>query len=221
MRFDQDSLMKVLDQLYDKAIDGVPGLQGAEEIAKNYLEGSKPLEDKVDVLIRWQIGKTSTSGFLTGLGGVLTLPATVPANLSSVLYVQFQMVAAIAYMGGYDVRDDRVKTLCYVCLCGNAANEVLKSTGITIGTKLTGKAIKQLSYEVIKKINKAVGFRLITKWGQTGVINLSKTIPIAGGVVGGSLDGAATYTIGKNAKNLFISSAETLGDEHSDDGRSE
>ena len=66
-----------------------------------------------------------------------------------------------------------------------------------------------MSFEVIKKINKAVGFRLLTKFGQTGAINLGKGIPLVGGVVGGAFDGTTTYGIGSVAKNIFIGADET------------
>jgi hypothetical protein len=118
------------------------------------------------------------------------------------------MVAAIAHMGGHDVRSDRVRTVCYACLCGNAAMDILKGAGLTVGKKLTEQAIKRLSYEAIKKINRAVGFRMVTKFGQTGALNLGKGIPLIGGVIGGTFDGTTTYTIGRVAKNLFVTANE-------------
>ena len=181
-------------------------------MARDYLRGPGSLEDRANTLIRYQVAKASTSGFVTGLGGVLTLPVMIPANLTSVMYVQLRMVAAIAYISGHDVRDDRVKTLCYACLCGNAAKDVLKGAGITIGTKLSEQAIRRLSFEVVKKINKAVGFRLLTKFGQTGVVNLGKAIPLVGGAVDGTFDAAATYAAGKMAKSLFVAGAEASSD---------
>lgn len=186
------------------------GFLSAEEMAKDYLEGPGSLEDKANTLVRYQVAKASTSGFLTGLGGVLTLPVMIPANLSSVMYVQLRMIAAIAYMGEYDARNDRVKTVCYACLCGNAAMDILKEAGRVTGTKLTEQAIKRSSFEAIKKINKAVGFRLITKFDHAGVINLGKAIPLAGGVIGGTFDGVTTRTIGKVAKDVFIAKSKRL-----------
>lgn len=44
-------------------------------------------------LISNQILKCSSSGFLTGLGGVITLPFPLPANLMGVIYVQMRMIA--------------------------------------------------------------------------------------------------------------------------------
>ncbi len=213
MQLDATTITKVLDVAYDKAVEGIPGVPGveaAEDLAKDYLNDEGSLADQVDTLIRYQVVKASASGFLTGLGGLLTLPVTLPTNLISVMYIQLQTVAAIAHMGGYDVRSDKVKTVCYACLCGNAATDVLKAAGITVGKKLTERAIRQLSFEVIKKVNAAVGFRLVTKFGQTGVINLGKGIPLIGGVVGGAFDGTTTYGIGSVAKNIFIGGDSVL-----------
>jgi uncharacterized protein (DUF697 family) len=212
MKLDATTVGKALDLAYDKAVDGVPGVPGmesAEGLAKDYLNDPGSLEDKVNALIRYQVLKATTSGFVTGLGGVLTLPVAIPANLASVMYLQLQMVAAIARMGGHDVRSDRVRTVCYACLCGNAATDILKGAGITIGKKLTERTIKQLSFEVIKKINQKVGFRMVTKFGQTGAINLGKAIPLVGGVIGGTFDGTTTYTIGRVARSVFVTGDES------------
>jgi uncharacterized protein (DUF697 family) len=216
VKLDATAVGKALDLAYDKAVDGVPGvpgMQSAEGLAEDYLNDPMPLEDQVEALIRYQVLKATTSGFVTGFGGVLVLPVTIPVNLASVMYLQLQMVAAIAHMGGHNVRSDQVKAVCYACLCGNAAMDVLKGAGITIGKKLTEQAIKQLSFDVILKINQAVGFRLVTKFGQTGVINLGKGIPLVGGVIGGTFDGATTYGIGRVAKRVFVTGEEATDEE--------
>lgn len=155
-------------------------------------------------LIRWQNTKAGTSGFITGLGGLLTLPLTLPANITSVLYVQIRMVAAIAIMGGYDVKDDRVRSIVYSCIAASSAAEVAKNFGIKLGNKLAMQGIKKISGETLKKINQAVGFRLLTKFGQKGFVNLGKTIPFIGGIVGATFDVVATNTVGNVARNTFI-----------------
>ncbi|CAK1909219.1 EcsC family protein [Vibrio crassostreae] len=200
----QSNIMNALDWAYDKAIDGVPGLDSAEDLASSYLAESADLEEQVNSLIRWQNAKSATSGFINGLGGAILMPVTIPANITSVMYVQVRMIAAIAKMGGYDLRDDRVKTLVYTCLCGNAAKDIAKELGIKVGTKVTEQAIKNISREVIVKINQAVGFRLVTKFGEKGVINLGKAIPLVGGVVGATFDSVSTNTIGNVARETFI-----------------
>ena len=131
------------------------------------------------------------------------MPVAVPANVASVLYVQLRMIAAIAYIRGYDIRSDQVKTLAYVCLCGNAGKDILKNVGVQLGKKLTTNAIKKISGTTLTKINQKVGFRLVTKFGQKGVVNLGKAVPLVGGVIGGGVDVAATKVIARVARETF------------------
>jgi uncharacterized protein (DUF697 family) len=201
----QDTIMKALDWSYDKAVNGgIPGMDTAIELAEHYSSKNGSLIENANNLIKWQNTKCATSGFLSGLGGLIVLPVSIPANITSVILVQMRMVAAIAHMGGHDLKSDEVKTFVYACLAGNGAKDILKNAGIQIGKKLAVTGIKKIPFEVIKKINQAVGFRLLTKFGEKGIINFGKMVPIAGGVIGGTVDAVSTNTIGKVARRLFI-----------------
>jgi uncharacterized protein (DUF697 family) len=201
----QDAIMKALDWSYDKAVNGgIPGMDTAIELAENYSSKSGTLIENANSLIRWQNTKSATSGFLSGLGGIIVMPVAIPANITSVILVQMRMVAAIAHMSGHDLKSDEVRTFVYACLAGNGAKDILKNSGIQIGKKLAISGIKKIPGEVIKKINQAVGFRLLTKFGEKGVINLGKMVPIAGGLIGGTVDAFSTNTIGNVARKLFI-----------------
>ena len=196
--------IRLLDWAYDKAVSGVPGSKSAQELAEDYRFDDKPLHKQANSLIRWQTAKAGTSGFVTGLGGLLTMPVTIPADLSIVLYVQIRMIAAIAYMGEHDLKSDKVRTLVYVCLVGNPTREIIKDLGIAFGTKLTTKAIKQIPGKTIIAINQRVGFRLLTKFGEKGVVNLGKVVPLAGAVVGAIVDSVPTKIIGNMARDTFV-----------------
>lgn len=198
------SVMRVLDWAYEKAISGMPGLDSAPQLASSFMDKEGTLREKANSLIRWQNAKAGTSGFVTGIGGLMTLPVAIPANLASVLYIQIRMIAAIAYMGGYDLRDEKVKTLVYMCLVGNFAKDILQETGIRLGTKFTAMAIERISEKSLLLINQRVGFRLLTTSGTKGMINLGKAVPLVGGIIGGSIDVAATNTIGNMARNTFL-----------------
>ena len=205
--------MKCLDRVYDLAVEGVedsPVLKSAKDIGDQYRVGTGSLDKRASRLVQWQVTKAGTAGFLSGLGGVITMSVAIPANIASVMYVQIRMIAAIAYLGGHDVRHDQVRTLCYACMCGQAAGDVVKGTGIKLGAKLTEQAIKRVSGGVLKNINKKVGFRLVTKFGEKGVITLGKMVPIAGGVVGGAFDASSTYAIGKIARTIFIGTEQSV-----------
>ena len=137
------------------------------------------------------------------------MPITIPADLSAVTFVQIRMVGAIASMGGFDLKNDKVRSFAYMCLVGRGAGEILKDLGIGLGTKLTGEVIKRISRDTIVAINRRVGFRLMTKFGEKGFVNLGKLVPIAGGVVGAAFDALPTQIIGSAAIRLFIGSQDS------------
>lgn len=199
-----EKMTQALDWAYEKALNGLPGDLSSESLAKSYMKKFSSTDEAIHSLIKWQTAKSSTSGFVTGLGGIVTLPVAVPVNIASVLYVQMRMIAAIAYMRGYDLKDDQVQTFVFICLTEQAASDILKQSGITVGTKLTVQLIKKVPGATLTKINQKVAFRLVTKFGEKGVINLGKLVPVVGGVIGASVDGVGTKIIGNQAQKLFV-----------------
>lgn len=199
---EKNLLGKVLDWSYTKAVSGLSGVDSAYELANEYLSQGKSLNEQVDALIKWQVAKSAASGFVTGLGGLMTLPVAVPANIASVMYVQIRMICAIAHMGGHDIRSDKVKTFIYLCMVGNGAKELLKNLSVRASEKVLIKTINSL-------INQ-LSVRLTTKVGEKGATSLGKVVPVLGGIVGGSLDAVSTRVIGKVAKKIFIEEKEKM-----------
>lgn len=154
--------------------------------------------------INYQITKCATSGFVTGLGGLITLPVAIPANVGSVLYVQMRMIACLAYMGGYDIKSDQVQTLVYACLAGISIDQIFKQAGIKVGNKAVMAMVKKIPGEVLTKINQKVGFRLLTKFGTKGIVNIGKMVPVVGGIISGGFDFAETKVIANRAYTMFI-----------------
>lgn len=204
----QEKMTQVLDDLYNKAMNGIAikGISGGscEDMAARYLRKHASTRAAADDLIGWQIAKCTTSGFVTSLGGFITLPVAIPANVASVLYVQIRMIGALAIMGGYDLRDDEVQTLVYLCLVQSSITDICKAAGIQVAEKVTVNLLKKIPGEVLKKINQKVGFRLVTKFGEKGAVNLVKLVPFAGGFVGGAFDLLGTKRIADKAKKVFI-----------------
>ncbi len=201
----QEEVMTILDKLYENSIMGIPRVSvSVRRLANEYLDKNKDTEAAAKSFIKYQVAKCTTSGFVTGLGGLITLPVAIPANISSVLYVQMRMIACLACMGGYDTSSDQVRTLVYTCLAGISVDQVVKQVGIKVGTKMATAMVKRIPGTVLTKINQRVGFRLLTKFGTKGVVNLGKAIPIVGGVISGGLDFAETKVIADRAYKMFI-----------------
>ena len=204
----QDLVQWILDQ----ALDGIGPLPSASDLADDYK--SKPYAndaERVQGLIRWAVAKNAGTGFVTGLGGALTLPVTIPGSLAASLAIQAPMVAAIAEIYGHDAKDDRVRSAVLLCTIGTAMEDVAKQAGVTLRGKAAIEVLKKVPGKVLIDINKRVGFRLLTKFGERGVLNLAKLVPLVGGAVGGTFDGATCYLVGQAADRTFRRTADTTG----------
>jgi len=206
---DESKALQLVNWISQKAIEGIPPLSSAEELAQEYLVDVSydTVGSRIDSLINWETAKNFTSGFITGLGGLITLPVAVPAALGASWALQARMAAAIARISGHNLAEDRVQTLVLLSLVGGSVKEVVKRAGITVTNKLTQKALQRIPGKMLIEINKRVGFRLLTKAGEKGVVNLIKVVPVAGGFVGGAFDAASCRTVGYAAKKLFLNEA--------------
>ena len=190
--------------ILDQALDGIGRLPSASDLADEYKRQPYANDaERVQTLIRWAVAKNAATGFVTGLGGVLTLPVAIPASLAASLAIQAPMVAAIAEIYGHDSKHDHVRTQILLCMIGTAMEDVVKQAGVALGGKVAIEGLKKLPGKVLIAINKRVGFRLLTKFGERGVVNLAKLVPLVGGAVGGTFDGATCYMVGQSADRAF------------------
>lgn len=195
-------VQKLMDWTYEKVLNGFPGTRSIYEIVDDYR--TKDKESGIRSLVHVQTLKTTLAGFLTGLGGMITLPVAVPADIASSMYVNMRMVGAIALLRGYDLKNDRVRTMVFATITGETLKDAIKSIGVKTGEKMAKEAInKYLTRDVIKKINEAICKRFITKSGEKGIINATKCVPVVGGIISGAFDFASTRAIAKLAKAEF------------------
>lgn len=212
MKLNKDTMITALNSIYDNAVEGLPGTLSIEEEVRQEKEKYKSIEEHIDSVINWSVAKSSATGFVSSVGGVITLPVALPVGITAPIYIQLRMIAKIAYISGYNIKSEEVKTLIYCCLISNGVKDILKSAGIKIGQKLTQQMIARISGKVLSKINKMVGFRLFTKFGSKGIVNLIKVVPLVGGVIGAYIDGSWCRISGKTAKKLFYQKSKPSTD---------
>lgn len=198
-----------LEWITNAGVNGLNVLQSAEKVAADHLNDADNIDDAINSIIAWRTTYAVGTGFVTGLGGIATMPVTIPAGLAASYAIGSNTVAAIAHLRGYDIHSERVKTMILLCLIGQAGEEVLKTAGITIGTKVFQNIINQIPGKVLSEINGKVGFKLVTKAGEKGVINIMKLIPLVGGIVGGTFDGMFVQVCGTTAKKVFPQISDT------------
>ena len=196
-------VIDLLEWAYARAVQGVPGLDGAEDWARDYAGRYATTDEAVARLIATQSGKAGIAGFVTGCGGAISLPVALPANLLSTLYIQLRLVAAVAHLRGHDLQSAEVRTLALACMTGSKAADTLKDAGIRLGTRMTRDALGWLSPAVFKKVEHAARLPVLNGLATASAARLGRLVPVVGGVIAGGFDAAMTQLIGRTADRAF------------------
>jgi hypothetical protein len=184
--------------------DGVGPLSGTVPYADSRLTRYQDPEVAIRRIVRETVGATATSGFVTGLGGFVTMPVTVPAGMAGAAILNARMVAAIAHLRGWPLEDPAVQTAVLLVIAGESATSAVRTLGIKVGSKLTLRTIERIPVEVIRRINAKVGFMLLAKYGtKRSALTLAKAVPVVGGVVAGGVDAGFTRSAAAVAKKVF------------------
>ncbi len=198
-----------VDHLLRIGIEGFGPFKSAQQLASDLLAEGLTRDEAIRSLIRTHVTAAGIQGFATNVGGLITLPVTLPANVAAAYLVQTHLIASIAAVQGHDLESDGVRTAILVCLLGNAGTEVLKKVGIKAGAKLTMSLIERIPAQLIVEVNKRVGFTLLAKYGTAKAgITLAKGVPLVGGVIGGSFDAVTTRAVGGFARRFFANPPE-------------
>jgi hypothetical protein len=191
--------------LADHAIDGVRPLSSAQDLATGYLRNQsyRTHRDRIDALINWETSKNFTSGFVTGLGGLLTLPFALPAGFAASWVIQARMAAVIARIYGHDLHSERIRTLVVATLVGDSIAEIATASGIRVGSGVAKAVADRVSRRGLIEFSRRVGSRLLRMAGQKSSVKLMKGVPLIGGIAGGTLDAVGCRVVGKHARELF------------------
>lgn len=148
--------------------------------------------------------KNGLIGAITGLGGLITLPVSIPTDLIFSWRIQASMAFSIAYVYGHTKDTTDLKTDLYLILAGDSAKEALKRIGIEVSKNITKKAVqKYITRDIMVKIWKVIGQKIITKAGEKSLTSFMKMVPLVGAPVGFAFDWASTQTVGKFAITYY------------------
>ena len=197
------TFLRGFDWAYGRALDGLPGFDGAEALAAKYRARHGGPDAAVKALLLAQTGLAGTAGFLTGIGGFISLPVAIPANLAGALYIQVRLIAAIAHLRGHDIRCPEVRGLVLACLTGSKAADTLRDAGIRLGARVTRDVAGWMSPVLLKKAERVAGISATGLAGAGSVVKMGKFVPVVGGVVAAGFDAAMTQLIGRTADRVF------------------
>jgi EcsC protein family len=187
---DEGTVARLVQVLLDAGIDGLGPLKSAQELAVWARTQARTHDAAVAKVARQTLVRGGVGGFVTGVGGFLTMPIALPANVVEFYVQATRMVGAIADLRGYDVDDPMVRTAILMTLVGSDADDVLARAGLVGGkqSRMVTLASGQLPPAGLLMLNKAIGFRLMKGVGEKAFAKLGRGIPLAGGFLGGGID---------------------------------
>ncbi|YAL84362.1 EcsC family protein [Dermacoccaceae bacterium W4C1] len=202
------------ERLLRYGFEGKYAFDSARDIADAALKKSGGDREKaVEEIVALHRKLVATSGFVTGLGGLITMPVSLPANVIGFYLLATRMCAAIAHVRGYDIDRPVLRSAVLLTLVGTEADAVLNKAGVVSTGKLAHLATRQLPPAALMVVNKAVGFRLIGQVGPKFFTKLGRAIPLAGGVIGAGLDVLLVNKIASHARSEFPVAASVGGNE--------
>jgi hypothetical protein len=202
---DPRAIDRLVAMLVDTGLDGRGPLGSARERAEEALARSDgDREQAISRIARSTVITGSIGGFLTGLGGFVTMPVSLPVNIAEFYLQAVRMVGGIATLRGYDLAEPRVRTAVLLSLVGADADDVLKKAGMaTAGSRVTSYALGGLPPAALMVVNKAVGFRLMRGVSERVLSRFGRGIPVAGGLVPAGIDGFMMKKIADHAMHEF------------------
>ena len=197
------SATRLVERLMDLGIDGGGRIDSATLIADKARSTRPDAESAIDAVVGRHLKMAAAGGFVTGLGGFVTLPVALPLNVAEFYLVATRMVASIACLRGYDLRQPEVRSAVMLALVGADADDLLAKAGLTPGERLATLAAERLPGPALMLVNKGVGFRLLSTLGRKGAQRFGKGVPFLGGAVGAGIDTFLLRRIADHARHEF------------------
>lgn len=189
-----NALMKLVDWMIERNLPNVEAYV-TELRRKNPGMSDKRLARRI---VRRKSFKNGLVGAATGLGGLITLPVAVPADILMSWRIQIFMILAVASVHGLTKDNADLRTDIFLVMAGNAAKDVLKKLGIETSKAVTRRAVqKHVTKEIMKKIWKVVPQKIITKAGEKSLTSFTKMVPLVGAPIGFAFDLGSCLVAGK------------------------
>ncbi len=195
----------LLRNIVDFAIDGSPGFPGAKATAARYLQAKAEREPAIEAMVRQHVALASMQGFLTSVGGLITLPVGLPANIAGMAVLSVRMIGGIAHLRGYDLDDRRVRAALTLTLLGEEAIRKLIASGKLPASPMAVATAPMFDVELDRNISERVMGSVAGRLGGKHVaVLVIRRIPLVGGGVGAAVDGWLTYGMAAYAKREFV-----------------
>jgi EcsC protein family len=193
-------------QALERAIRGVGPLDGAAALAEKEREEHKG-DDAAAIkdIIETHVRLAGAQGFLTNIGGLVTVPVAVPANIAGLALIQCRMVAAIAHLRGYDLADKRVRNGILASLLGEERMLSMIKKKKLPGTPMAVATAPVYDEHLSTVMANEVAGEMITRMaGKRIAFTVGRRVPVVGGIIGAGTDGFATWQVGRYVDREFL-----------------
>lgn len=190
----------------ERAIRGAGPLPGAAVTARRQLDAQHGDVDKaIRDLIEMHVRYAGAQGFVTNLGGLITVAVAIPANIAGLALIHCRMVAGIASLRGYDLDDPRVRNAILAVILGEDDVERLVKKRRLPAPPMALATAPRHDPELDRVVAGEVASELITRAaGKRLATTVGRRIPVVGGFVGLGIDGFATWQIGRYADRELL-----------------
>ena len=195
---------RLITELLRRGVGGAGPFLPARAVAEEALGATGgDVEAAVRRVVGSHVRLAAGSGLLTSLGGAATILVTSPAGVTGVYLVCTRMTAAVALLRGHDLAAPVVRTAILLCLLGPDGAELAERTGIDRQSTSMLSGLRRLPDEVRDQLDRRIGYRLASRFGRRGILNVTKMIPVVAGPIGAGADAMAARTVATYADVTF------------------
>lgn len=197
--------VRIVENVLDVGIDGKGWFDSAAEVADSALRShGGDREAAVASVVRLHVLMGGAEGFVTSLGGFVTLPVALPVNVLSFYVLATRMTAAVARLRGYDVDQQQIRSAVLLTLVGADADDLLAKASVAAPAGgITNLAAQRLPGPAAMVVRKGVGFRLLASVGKNTFTRFGRAVPVIGGFIGGAVDAWMLHRVADNARREF------------------
>lgn len=218
---DESSSARLLLSVVTLALNGAPegGAYGARALARSVRPSDADEDAELEVealfwaghdLVRRASATNFGSGFLAGLGGIMTLPVTIPVQLAATTFTSLRLAFAIAILAGKSPLEPQTAARAIQVALGAITND---DDAASVKTASEREGVRHAALRGAGTAAQAASYRLMrmmaAKLAQRGVqrgatMAVTRAVPIIGGVIGGTVDGVLTRLVGARAIEAFF-----------------
>lgn len=172
---DLSLLTKSVNWAYKTAVEGPRGLEPASSLAEAHHRPVQTSLQMADEIVGWQVARTSVANFFEDLDAKLAVPEDLPKALTTFLYLQLRISAAIAYGGGQELHSPLTKALVLSTLLGEQQASALEAISAPADFVATRSALKGLPADAASTLTDATLPKLLEALQDGGPLAIART----------------------------------------------